>query len=105
MNEITVDKIPDDAILLDVREDAEFRAGHAENAVHIPLGTIPVRVADLPKVEGTLPVICRSGGRSGQAVQWLAEQGHDVANVVGGMGAWQAAGKAMVAESGTPEVL
>lgn len=97
--------VADDAILLDVREPDEFAAGHAVNAVHIPLGVLPARVADLPQVEGTLAVICRSGGRSGQAVQWLTAQGHDAANVVGGMGAWASAGKPMVADSGNPEVI
>jgi rhodanese-related sulfurtransferase len=43
-------------------------------------------------------VTCRGGGRSSRAVAWLTQQGYDVANLDGGMLAWQAAGKPMVAD-------
>ena len=105
MDEISVTDLADDAVVLDVREPAEFAAGHATNAVHIPLGTVPVRVADLPGVEGPLPVICRSGGRSAQAAMWLENNGIAAVNVAGGMQDWHAKGKAMVAEGDTPTVL
>ena len=55
---------------------------------------------ELPEVDGTLPIMCRSGNRSGRAVQWLVAQGYDVVNAEGGMLAWQAAGKQMVSETG-----
>ncbi len=104
--ETTATEIPDDAVVLDVREQNEWDAGHAPNAVHIPLGDVPVRLGDLPEpADGVLPVICRSGNRSGRAVAWLTEQGFDVANVVGGMKAWDEAGKPVVADSGAPRVL
>ena len=45
-------------------------------------------------------MVCRSGGRSGRAVEWLRGNGFEVRNVAGGMQAWQGAGKEMVAESG-----
>ena len=45
-------------------------------------------------------VVCRSGGRSGRAVQWLAGQGLDVTNVEGGMKQWHADGKPIEAATG-----
>lgn len=93
-------QIPDDAVMVDVREPDEWQLGHAVNAVHIPLADLPSRVGELPEVDGTLPIMCRSGNRSGRAVQWLLAQGYDVVNAEGGMLAWQAAGKQMVSETG-----
>ncbi len=89
--------IADDAVLVDVREQDEWDAGHAPNAIHIPLGEVPSRLDELP--EGNpLPIICRSGNRSGRAVQWLEGQGFDVANVAGGMKQWAYEGKSVVSE-------
>jgi rhodanese-related sulfurtransferase len=103
---ISVHDLPDDAVMLDVREDDEWQAGHAAGAVHVPLGEVPSRLGELPEQDEPLPVICRSGGRSGRAVQWLERQGFDVVNVDGGMHAWGSAGKPMTAEGGTePTVL
>lgn len=91
--------LADDAVILDVREPDEWALGHAGNAVHIPLSDLPARLADLPEPgAGPLAVTCRGGGRSSKAVAWLTQQGFDVANLDGGMLAWQAAGKRLVAE-------
>lgn len=98
-DDITPAQLPDEAVLLDVREQNEWDAGHAPSAVHIPLGDLPTRLDDLPSDDTTLAVICRSGGRSSQAVAWLTQQGFDVVNVDGGMRAWASAGKPMTAEN------
>lgn len=90
--------VPADATLLDVREDDEWQAGHAEGALHIPMGEVPQRLAELP--EGQLHVVCRAGGRSLRVAQWLQQNGYDVVNVEGGMGAWAQAGHAMTSETG-----
>ncbi|MCL3817204.1 rhodanese-like domain-containing protein [Aeromicrobium wangtongii] len=87
--------IPEDLVVLDVREDHEWEAGHIDGAVHIPLGEIPGRVGELDPTVRTL-VICHLGGRSARATQWLQAQGHDVTNVEGGMDAWRAAGRPVV---------
>lgn len=100
--QIPVGDLPDDAVLLDVREPEEWQAGHAPGAVHVPLADVPSRLGDLPEVDGLLPVVCRSGGRSGRAAQWLAQQGFEVANVDGGMRAWDGAGKTMTSENVEP---
>lgn len=103
---ISVTDIPDDAVVLDVREDNEWAAGHAPNAVHLPMGDIPSRLDALPETDDPIPVICRTGGRSSRTVQWLQMQGFDVVNVDGGMQAWTRAGKPMTADSGQePTVL
>jgi rhodanese-related sulfurtransferase len=73
--------------------------------VHIPLAELPSRLGELPDSDdGTLAVVCRMGGRSARAVAWLVQQGFDVANVDGGMLAWDRAGKQLVAASGAPQV-
>lgn len=109
MNElpsVAVTDLPDDALVVDVREWDEWTAGHAPGAIHIPLGDVPARLDELPATDESLPVICRSGGRSGRAVEWLVQQGFDVVNVEGGMRAWAAADKAMTTDTGQdPRVL
>jgi rhodanese-related sulfurtransferase len=87
--------IPDDLVVLDVREPHEWAAGHIAGAVHIPLGEIPARVGELDPSVRTL-VVCHLGGRSARATQWLHAQGHDVVNVAGGMEAWEHAGRPTV---------
>ncbi len=84
----------DDVILLDVREDYEFNAGHVPGAAWIPLGELPNRLNELPK-DKTIVAVCRSGNRSGQATELLRQQGFDAHNMQGGMLAWQAAGLAV----------
>lgn len=97
-------EVPEDAVLLDVREDDEWAAGHAPGAVHIPLGDLPARLGEVPQ-DDDVYVICRSGGRSARAQAWLAQNGVDVVNVEGGMGAWREAGRPMVSETGQEPVV
>ena len=77
-------------LLVDVREDAEWAAGHLQGALHIPLGELPQRLAEIPA--GADPVfICRSGGRSMAACQMaLRANIRSPANLEGGMTAWAA---------------
>ncbi|GAA1046151.1 MULTISPECIES: rhodanese-like domain-containing protein [Rothia] len=99
LRQVTVDEIPADAKILDVREDMEWEAGHIEGAQHIPLGDVPARYGEVPLDEDVY-IICRSGGRSLKATAYLQDAGFDVLNVIGGMGAWQDAEKPMVSENG-----
>jgi len=89
------------AFLLDVREDDEWHAGHAPEAVHVVMGAVPDRTAELPS-DRTIVCICRVGGRSGAVALALAGAGYDVRNVGGGMLAWEGAGYPVVSESGDP---
>ncbi|MGH3492145.1 MAG: rhodanese-like domain-containing protein [Sciscionella sp.] len=95
---VSVTELPEEAALIDVREDDEWAAGHAPDAVHIPLGELPQRLAELP--DGELYLVCRSGGRSGQAAAYLTANGRSAINVAGGMQSWASAGKRMVGERG-----
>ncbi|GGO73503.1 MULTISPECIES: rhodanese-like domain-containing protein [Nocardioides] len=101
---VTIDGVPDPLpeglAVLDVREPVEWQHGHIEGAVHVPLMDLPQRLADLPT--GQTLVVCKVGGRSAQAVGYLAQQGFDVVNLDGGMLDWQAAGRPMVSETGQP---
>jgi rhodanese-related sulfurtransferase len=89
------------AILVDVREPAEWAAGHAEGARHIPLAQLGQRHGELP-VGRPVITVCRSGARSARAATLLAEQGADASNLDGGMRAWAAAGLPVVTEGGRP---
>ncbi|KNC18713.1 sulfurtransferase [Arthrobacter sp. RIT-PI-e] len=102
---VPVTAVPENARILDVREDYEWEAGHVDGAVHIPLDELPARLEELDP-EQDLHVICRSGGRSLRAAQWLEGNGYSAVNVAGGTGAWLEAGRPLVSETGSePTVL
>ena len=84
-----------DWVVLDVREPHEWAAGHIEGALHIPLADLPGRVGELDPQVRTL-VVCHVGARSARATAWLHQQGHDVANLGGGMDAWEGAQRPVV---------
>jgi rhodanese-related sulfurtransferase len=88
-------------VLLDVREPAEWRAGHAPKARHIPLGQLAARAGELPSGRPVVTV-CRSGMRSARAAGLLAADGREVLNLGGGMRAWAAAGLPVVTNGGRP---
>lgn len=87
------------AVLVDVREPYEWRAGHAPKARHIPLDQLRERADEIP-VGRRIVTICRSGSRSARAAAMLAVKGRDVSNVAGGMHAWSRAGLPVVAKGG-----
>jgi rhodanese-related sulfurtransferase len=98
-SEVPATDVPDQAWLLDVREDDEWAAGHVPGACHIPLGQLGARTAELP-MDDEIYVICRSGMRSARASQALNGAGWRAVNVAGGMQHWAAAGRPMVTDSG-----
>lgn len=78
----------DQVAMIDVREPYEWDAGHIDAAKHIPLAQLPQRTAELP-MDREIVMICRSGGRSERARQFLAQSGFtQVKNLVGGMQRW-----------------
>lgn len=83
----------DDALVLDVREDKEFAAGHIPKAKHIPLGQLSGRLNELDKFKGKpVLVTCRSGQRSARACSMLKKAGFEtVYNQAGGIIAWERA--------------
>lgn len=89
MKEVNVNEVPKDAQFIDVREPDEYAEAHAEGTVNLPLSEFTT-LAD--KIDPDQPVylICRSGGRSGQAAEYL-EQGRgwdNAINVRGGTLEW-----------------
>lgn len=84
----------DDALVLDVREDSEWRDGHIEGAKHIPLGKLGSHLSELEKYKDRpLIVQCRSGNRSAMACGQLKRAGFaKVYNLKGGITAWSHAG-------------
>ncbi|AOV06555.1 rhodanese-like domain-containing protein [Sporosarcina ureilytica] len=76
--------------LVDVREDDEVAEGIIPGALHIPLGEVAERVNELDKSKSYI-LICRSGGRSGRATEFLEAQGYDATNMTGGMLEWEGA--------------
>jgi rhodanese-related sulfurtransferase len=95
------DPLPEGLLVLDVREDDEWRAGHVEGSLHVPLMELGERHAELPEAEQTL-VVCRSGNRSAYAAGFLIQQGVDAVNLEGGLLSWYAAGRALVADGDQP---
>jgi rhodanese-related sulfurtransferase len=96
ISEISVDELAEQldtgSRLVDVREHDEFDSGHVPGAIHIALGTVPDNV-EVFRGEGPTYVICRSGGRSLRACEFLASQGVEAVNVAGGTLAWQLSGR------------
>jgi phage shock protein E len=61
--------------VVDVRETGEFASGHYEGAINIPLGIIPLRLDEFKAMQGPIVVYCRSGNRSGMAMNLLKQAG------------------------------
>ncbi|MEU3102439.1 rhodanese-like domain-containing protein [Streptomyces griseoflavus] len=80
------------ALVLDVRDRGEYRAGHVPGARSAPLPDLPLTLAALPK-DRPVHVICQSGGRRAQATVLLRDLGYDAHSVSGGTAAWIDAGR------------
>ncbi len=102
---VAVSDLASGDFLLDVREDDEWDAGHAETALHIPMSEFVARYGELTEAApeaGRVHVICKAGGRSAQVTMYLRQQGVDAVNVDGGMHAWAASGRPVVDDKGAP---
>lgn len=86
--------------VIDVREDDEYVSGHAGGVEHIPMRTVPGRVADLLGADKVY-VVCEVGGRSAIVADYLEENGVRALNVAGGMAAWRQSG--LPVETGRPD--
>jgi hydroxyacylglutathione hydrolase len=96
--EIGIDDVArreESALLLDVREPAEYAHGHVPGAINIPQADLATRLDDLPRDRPVL-LICQGGLRSLRAAQFLRQVGFDrVASVAGGTDAWTDAGRSV----------
>ncbi len=76
-------------LVIDVRTDREWNAGHIDGALHISLGELARRAAEIPR-DQNVATICEGGYRSALAASVLARAGLDrVANIADGMSAWR----------------
>jgi rhodanese-related sulfurtransferase len=89
------------AVLVDVREDHEWVAGHAPQATHLAMSRLGGAPVDLPS-DQTIVCVCHLGGRSAAVAQALNGAGWTAVNLVGGMAAWQSAGLPVITDDGTP---
>lgn len=95
MKEITVQDLKtkkesnEKFVLLDVREDWEYMISNIDG-IHIPLGELPHRISEIEHEKNSeLIVMCRAGGRSSKAVEFLSANGFtNVTNLKGGMKEW-----------------
>jgi rhodanese-related sulfurtransferase len=75
------------ALLIDVREEWEFRRRRVPGATLIPLGQLTLRVDELPRDRRIL-IICEHGNRSLSAAEYLRRRGLDAVSIRGGTSAW-----------------
>ncbi|MED2185001.1 MULTISPECIES: rhodanese-like domain-containing protein [Bacillus cereus group] len=94
MKEITAREVEErllrneELYVIDVREVEEVAEGKIPEACNIPLGLLEFRMHELDKKKEYI-IVCRSGGRSARAVQFLKSYGFQAINMVGGMLAWE----------------
>lgn len=88
VKELLAGDLGDDLVLLDVRQQDEYREGHLEGAILIPLSQLEARLSEIDR-DKTILVVCWSGYRSARAASILADAGFsNVLNYAGGMSAW-----------------
>lgn len=90
--ETLADKLEAGSPVFDVRQPDEYEEAHAPGVTLVPLDQVPDRVDEFP-TDGEVYVICKSGGRSAKAVEFLRQRNVDAVNVTGGTLAWIEAGK------------
>jgi rhodanese-related sulfurtransferase len=96
-----VELLAGNAVLLDVREQHEWDAGHAPQARHLAMSELSERVAEIPPDVAVI-CVCHVGGRSAAVSDALNRAGWNALNLSGGMAAWQDAGFAVVDAAGRP---
>ncbi|HEV2888634.1 MAG TPA: rhodanese-like domain-containing protein [Jatrophihabitans sp.] len=97
----TVELLNGDAVLLDVREQHEWEAGHAPQARHLAMSELAGRVSEIP-TDVAVVCVCHGGGRSGAVTDALNRAGFNALNLRGGMVAWEAAGLPVLDDAGAP---
>lgn len=99
INVVTADRaealIAQQALVLDVREPAEFQLGHLPNAINIPRGVLEFKVdnhPDLNDSQRNILIYCKNGGRSTLAAYTLQQMGFSqVEMLIGGFDSWKGA--------------
>lgn len=88
VNPVVEQYLAEGAKIIDVRTPGEFAGGHNKGAENIPLDTIKQQVTRIKKMNSKVVLVCRSGGRAGQAMSVLQASGIECVNA----GAWQNVG-------------
>jgi rhodanese-related sulfurtransferase len=83
-----------DAILIDVREEGDWREGHAQGATHLSRGVIELEIEErMPDVKKPIICYCGGGSRSALVAESLQKMGYEnVRSIAGGLRAWKEAG-------------
>jgi len=80
-------------VIVDVREESEYAAGHLDDALLLPRGVLEFKIGGVPELADkskAVLVYCRTGGRSALAAQAMQELGYNnVLSMAGGFEAWQ----------------
>ena len=96
MSDVTLDDFAaahaSGAQVVDVREAAEYVAGHVPGATSIPMGQLPDRLGEISRTQPVF-VICQAGGRSSAMTDVLIQRGFDARSVTGGTTAWTDTGR------------
>jgi rhodanese-related sulfurtransferase len=87
--------------LVDVRQAAEWEAGHIHGAIHIPKEDLAGRLDELDRSRPVVTV-CRAGTRGDDAAEWLRGQGFDAQSLDGGLLSWKWAGLALTGPIAEP---
>lgn len=78
------------AMVLDVREAKDYKAGHIVDAVNIPFNAMEKRIVELDKYEGkTIVIVDKMGQHAGAVGKQLAQRGFSISRLSGGMMDWQ----------------
>jgi rhodanese-related sulfurtransferase len=104
LDPLTAHERRDEVLLLDVREQDEWDAGHIEGSVHIPMAELGARQDELPQ-DRPIVAVCRSGNRSAAVTQALSKAGYEAHNLVGGVAEWRGQNLPLVDERGGPGVV
>nr|WP_236987356.1 rhodanese-like domain-containing protein [Marinagarivorans cellulosilyticus] len=81
----------EEAILLDVRDSADYKAGHIIDAINIPHGSLATRLGELEKYKAKQVIVTdKMGQHSGHAGKVLREAGFEAVRMQGGMAEWNA---------------
>lgn len=88
-------------ILVDVREESDWKEGHAQDAIHLSRGILELKIENtLPDLNTPVVCYCGGGSRSALAVDSLQKMGYkNVASLIGGFKTWKEAGNPVTTDS------